>query len=151
MEFDFNFLWGAILGAVLMAVIMFLWRNKNGAKSIFKKPPIPAFKKERSPKIKRVDDTPPDSDWPDAKKKRPEEIELDKAIARGDKKRIKELIAKEEQTKDGELELTPEQIAVQEAFQNGDIKKLRELLNEEDISPREKARLAALEESNPMG
>ena len=113
MEFDYNFLWGAILGMVLMAVIMFLWRNKKGAKTIFKKPPMPAFKK--SPKIKKVDDTPPDTDWPGATVKGEEKSEdsLEALIKR---------VVKEELSK-----------------------------TKDEISPEEKARLEALDESNPMG
>lgn len=120
MEFDINFIWGILLGLVLMAVVLFLWRNKKGAKSIFKfkRPSIPAFKKEKSLiRPKKVDDTPPDSDWPGA-------------TVKGDPKAE-----------------DVEKISIEDIVKKAVEAEMAKL----SVSPEEKARLEALEESNPTG
>jgi hypothetical protein len=105
MEFDINFIWGILLGAVIASVIWFLKTHKKMPSGLKAKDAkrgtsgsvalAKAYKALlRTKRGQKVDDTPPPTEWPDATYKTAEQLELDKAIARGDTEKIKELFAK---------------------------------------------------------
>ena len=138
-EFDFNFLWGILLGAGIISGIFLLRFLKNRPQRSTKRQSndvVKVSKVDRGPtifsilvskvktkKVKPVDDTPPDSDWPGSTVK-PKDVP--KKVDRDEKlDTIIKIV--------GDLTM--------------DVNKLKEA----NVSPEEKARLEKLEESNPLG